>query len=98
MDAQQRFAAPHKKMLDRVQIAPRVQRLKAIRVFYDVAEPTKYEQLPLEVREEIEAYSDEELLSFCTELCTEAINRDFVSYVSTGQEGTVGKTVYNALF
>jgi hypothetical protein len=96
-NAQARFKIPHIKMMDRIQSASREQRLNAIKTFYDVAEPTKYANLTLERRIEIETSPDDKVLSFCKELCTEAINRDFVSYISTGNEGSVGKTVYNSL-
>jgi hypothetical protein len=84
-------------MMVRIQGATRLQRLNAIKTFYNVAESQKYDEMSLETRQKIEASSDAEVLKFCKELCTEAINRDFVSYIMKGEEGPVGKTVYASL-
>jgi len=81
------------KMMDRLNTSTKEQKLKAIRTFYEVAEPKKYDSLPKEIRDTIENSLDE----FCKEICLEAINRDFVSYVSKGDTGGVGRLVYSSL-
>lgn len=95
--SQDKFSNSYKNMMTRVNSATRERRLNAIKTFYNIAEPVHYDQLKVEVREQIESSSDERVLSLCIELCTEAINRDFVSFVSTGKEGVVGRTVYASL-
>jgi len=70
--------------------------LRAINKYFEIAETSSYENLPEETRRRIEA-TDETLKSFCKEICAEAINRDFCSYVSTGETGNVGRETFNAL-
>jgi hypothetical protein len=77
------------KMMDRLNTATKEQKLTAIRTFFEVAESKKYDSLPKEIRD-----SPDE---FCKEICLEAINRDFVSYVSKGDTGDVGRLVYSSL-
>ena len=70
--------------------------LTCIKKFYEVAEPKSYDELPQDMRAQIES-STTKLKEFCWELCVEAINRDFVSYVRNGDRGKVGQQVYDAL-
>lgn len=96
-EAQKRFKEPYNKMMLRLEEGNKVKWLNAIKTFYTVAEPTKWIDLPKATREQIESSSDEQIKSLCKELCVEAINRDFVSWVSTGDQGNVGRDVYTAL-
>lgn len=85
------------KFISALANASKDQMLRCIRKFFEVAEDSSYEdRMPLASRELLEN-NPEKLKSLCTELCMEAINRDFVSYISTGFKGPVGQSVYNAL-
>ena len=70
--------------------------LRCIRKFFEVAESKSYDDFPDEIKADIEC-SQMRLKDTCWELCMEAINRDFVTYLSTGEFGNVGKDVYGAL-
>lgn len=84
-------------MLKRIDCVSKEGHLNAIKKFFELAEMDSYEnQVTLEGRMKIEE-SPSTIKSFCIEICTEAINRDFVSYVSTGNKGIIGSDVYNAL-
>lgn len=85
------------KMNDRIQKASRERRLNAIKTYYNVAEPVKYDDMTKERRDKIENCSDVEIEKFCTTLCKEAVNRDFISWITTGKTGDVGRTVYASL-
>jgi hypothetical protein len=95
--AQTKFKEPYRKMMVRVGKGSRSKWLFAIETFYNMAEAGGWEGVPDESKRNIESASDEDLKYFCKELCTEAINRDFVNWVQTGEEGKVGRTVYSAL-
>lgn len=95
--AQDKFKEPYRKMMALLAESTREGKLAAIRAFYDVAEPTKYDYLPENQRETIENATEANLMTICSQLCTEAINRDFLSWIQNNTEGDVGRTVYNAL-
>lgn len=91
------FNLTYEKMIERLEKASRQKRLLAIKTFYNVAESMKYNNLPAENRDKIENASDQEVYKFCKALCSEAINRDFTSYLISGRSGDVGRIVYASL-
>lgn len=86
-EAQIRFREPYRKMMQAIDNGNRVKWFSAIVKFYQVAEDR---DLPEGIKDQIMQYGDTEMKEMCKELCYEAINRDFVSYVSTQNEGNVG--------
>lgn len=93
-EAQIKFREPYRKMMRAVDNGNRDKWISAITCFYRVAENRDLDENLVNRSDEL---TDEELKDFCKELCTEAINRDFVSWVSTNSEGNVGREVYKAL-
>jgi hypothetical protein len=96
-EAQLKFKEPHNKMMIRLEAGNRNKWINAIKMYYYVAERTKWDGLPQEEQTRIINLSDDSLKILCKELCTEAINRDFVNWISTGNEGNIGRLVYTAL-
>lgn len=96
-EAQVKCRGSHLKMQARIESGNRAKWLAGIKKYYDVAEPEPWASLPQERRANIENMDDSTLKAFCKGLCSEAINRDFCSLVSTGDTGKVGLEVYRAL-
>jgi hypothetical protein len=98
-EAQNKFKEPYNKMIKRIEEGDRLTWLNAIRSYYDNATgEVVWDQKTEEERKYIENANDSTVKSICIDLCREAINRDFVSWVTKGTEGPVGKRVYEALY
>ena len=79
------------KMIKKINIVSRDKQINAIKKFFEIGESKIFDEAVLINK------SNDEVKNFCNEICTEAINRDFCSFVSTGDKGTVGQKVYEAL-
>ena len=77
------------KLLRRLEsISSREKLLGACEVYYEGAQ---------EEHNEIEALDFEPLRSLTRELCAEAINRDMIQMIRTGERGDLGARMYTAL-
>lgn len=68
--------------------------LKTIEQYYILANDPCYNS---EMEHQIMTGTDEQLKSFCLELCGEAINRDMIKYITTGTRGNIGSQLYQLL-
>lgn len=68
--------------------------LKTIEQYYILANDPCYTS---EMEQALINRTDEQLKSFCLELCGEAINRDMIQYITTGTRGNIGSQLYQLL-
>lgn len=70
--------------------------IRCIITFFKVAEGKTPEELA-DLKQSQQVMSDEEIAKLCLDICGESVNRDFVSFISTGDRGNVGTLVYKSL-
>lgn len=90
-EAQKFSESGYAKMIMRINGASRDRHIAAIQKFFELGEDKLFDRTSLEGK------SDDEVKTFCIEICTEAINRDFCTYISTGEKSNVGSEVYKGI-
>ncbi|HMP28096.1 MAG TPA: hypothetical protein PKD85_00765 [Saprospiraceae bacterium] len=97
-EAKKNAAHAYLKFLERINSlqGTREPYINCILKFFEVAENKTGFDLAT-IFDEIKDKSTIDLMKECKNICKEAVNRDFVSYLSTGDRGNVGNIVYNSL-
>lgn len=70
--------------------------INCILKFLEVAENKTSAEL-VTILDNIKDEDTEHLMRECIKICREAVNRDFISFISTGDRGNIGNAVYNSL-
>lgn len=85
------------KIVKRINISSRTQRLNAIQKFYEIYYKKKFEDFSEREKLEMMALSDERVRSYCIELATESVNLDLVAYKLSSIEENGADVIYQAL-
>ena len=91
------FHKSYNKLIEKLATASRQKRINFIETFLQVAESKQISDLPPQQQTIINNSSDDELLIIVKDMAKEAINRDYVSFISRGNVGEVGRSVYASL-